>query len=493
MYKFQLIDIHIADGPPKSIDAEQYDLNSLLLSNGFDPENRFEVEPLRKEREITVTLFGRTDAGDSISVHVYGFRPVLYFSAADISDVALAKLLSAVDSTKKYKMKRVAMCNGYGFEPDDNGNRKKFEYFEVRFSSLRTFNSIAKYQPPETASKDMKDACVQLKEFMHEEFVDHVTRFWTDAHIRPGWIQVDGLQTGRRSTSCTVEIECDIEDLQEYECYDLAPMRVAYFDIETYGLDASTMPMITIGFAVKILGHEGVEEFCLQVGETSPIEGKTIISVPDEITLVREFRDFLILHDIDCLVSYNGTNFDENFIMERIFQLAIQRNSHSYVNASLYCSRFIFHKCNRKIIPLKSSAMGDNELTILATPGRAHFDWYIKFKLEDKEPSYKLEYFGQKYCDAGKDPMHYSEIPILAEGTPDDRCRLAKYCIMDCKLLSDLAEKRYIFESLFSLNSVCIVPPEWVYFRGQQARYYSQKLFECRHNIFDNDGAHVSM
>jgi DNA polymerase elongation subunit (family B) len=501
MHNFQLIDIRINDTPPRGIKTESFDAADLLLSNGFDPTDRGDTSPLRDSREITVTLFGRTDSGKSIGVHVYGFKPVLYFAEADISDVKLAGLLSAAN-IKQYTLKRTRMCNGYGFEPDEHGNRKQFSYFEVRFSSLRSFSAIAKYQPPETASGTVKDACARLKELMHEEFIDHTSRFWTDANIHPGWIQVNGKEiyvredngkeVHKRSTTCTVEVECTMKDLCNHECYDLAPFRVAYFDIETYGLDASTAPMCTIGFSVKTLGQDGIEEHCLQVGDTSPSEGQYMISVSDETALVRAFRDFIITNDIDCLVSYNGTNFDESFIMKRIDCLSAKGGGR-YVETSLHCSRFIYHKCNPKILSLKSAAMGDNELTILDTPGIAHFDWYIKFKLEDKEPSYKLEYFGQKYCDAGKDPMHYSEIPILAEGTPDDRRRLAKYCIQDCTLLAHLADKRYIFESLFSLNAVCNVPPEWVYFRGQQPRYYSQKLFECRHNIFDNDGRHVTV
>ena len=31
--------------------------------------------------------------------------------------------------------------------------------------------------------------------------------------------------------------------------------------------------------------------------------------------------------------------------------------------------------------------MGDNELEIIETPGIPHFDWFIKFKIEDREPN----------------------------------------------------------------------------------------------------------
>ena len=153
-------------------------------------------------------------------------------------------------------------------------------------------------------------------------------------------------------------------------------------------------------------------------------------------------------------------------ITEAISMSFIRAFSNNKCRLRILLQSFIFQMQGRR--SLSSSGMGDNELEILETPGVPHFDWFIKFKIEDREPTYKLQHFATKYCGRGKDDMHYSEIPILANGTPKDRARLVKYCIMDCTLLDDLEKKRNIFNDLFSLSNVCLILPQWVYFKGQQ-------------------------
>lgn len=488
-HEFQLFDLNIADYLPKGIGWHQRE--ELLFKNSFLPLGNEDAEYADSQRGIVVLAFGRKQTGESIAVRIHGFRPVLYFAKNDykskgdlIECLEIAGLMGAV------RISQQNMWHTYDFEPDpETLERAKFQYWEVRFNSLKSFNKIARFSEEECDDNvHVASALRNLLRTSHESFIDHTTRFWTDANIRPGWVSARGETVDVKVTTCQIELECDITDLQQVKRVGMAPIRFGHFDIETLGLDCMNDKICTIGFTIETYGVDKMEEFAIQVGEVSPNnDDKIIISVVSEEAALLAFRDFIIEHDLDALVTYNGSNFDENFICERIKLLS---NSSNTVENAICCSRFIFKKCYKKMIPLASAAMGDNKLNIINTPGIMHFDWYIKFKLEDKEDSYSLNHFAQKYVGDQKDDMPYWQIPEHANGTPEQRRKLALYCVQDCTLLGKLARKRFIYEALFQTSDVCLILPEWVYFRGQQVRYYAQKLFEARHNMRDLNGQH---
>mgnify|MGYP001216779875 CR=1 FL=1 len=463
-YQFQLLDLRIEDWLPKAVSYNSLD----ELSNENFMNIKHESIYVSEKNICYAILFGRTNDGRSICVRISDFKPSLYFfesdfsSVTDLTDKIVCEVNSKENKSFKYissfdlDIKQVKKKHSYGFEPNEEGtDRKEFNYYKVTFPTKSSWNAIAsKSNNSEISSK------------AHEKNVDPITRFFIDTNTRPGWFKVYGESVDEKISTCTLEITSSCENVSSFVSKKNAPIRIAYFDIETHGLESDKYPICTIGITVKVYGSNDIKEYGLQVYETEAIEGKKVSSFKDEKSLLNGFREFMMYNDIDCWVSYNGSNFDELFIYERS---AITNAEYAY-----YCSRFIFQKCRKKKIPLSSSGMGDNELEIIETPGVPHFDWFIKFKIEDREPTYKLQHFATKYCGKGKDDMHYSEIPILANGTPKDRARLVKYCIMDCTLLDELEKKRNIFNDLFSLSNVCLILPQWVYFKGQQVRYIAQ-------------------
>lgn len=466
-HTFQLLDVRIEDNKPKSLEYD--DIEELIGENFSDALNAASYS--KQEKSCTVYLFGRTDTDKSITVKVVGFRPYLFFRKKEFSssNSLLNELVDAVNKESKHydkistydlKIKECKVKHAYGFEPNaDNTDCRRYEYYQVFFPNKKTWNILSR-----------KSNVTDIGTKAHEKNVECITRFFNEASISPGWVSVVGEKLYDKVSTSTLEIECSIEDIKQATVKGFAKLRIGYWDIETLGLEHD-VPICTIGLTVKTYGASR-ERHVIQVGQTSDIDGVNVVCVKDETELLNTFSDMIKKLDIDGLVTYNGTNFDEDFVIERATRLKAER--------FFYCSRFAFKKCLKKKIPLSSAGMGDNELTIFDTSGICHFDWYIKFKIEDKEPSYKLNYYGQKYCNAGKDPVNYWEIPGLANGTPDDRKRLAKYCGIDCDLLDDLEGKRNIFSDLFNLSSVCLVLPQWVYFKGQQVRYISQLLCKAR-------------
>ena len=467
-YTFQLLDVRIEDNTPKHL---EYDDVNELLGDSFN--DAFSAAAYgKKSKSCTVFAFGRTDTGKSITVHVNGFKPYLFFSKKDFESKnrLVNELVDDVNENEQNRynhirftdieVKERTVKHAYGFEPNEDGtDRKTFEYYQVFFPTKRSWQFIAK--------KENKSKIAQKA---HEKNVECITRFFDEAQIAPGWVKIRGEVCYEKVSTSTLEVECTIDNICKTKKNGFAKLRMGYWDIETLGLEHD-VPICTIGLTIRTYGAHR-EKYVLQVGKTDDIKGVNVIYCQNETDMLNKFRDLIVEQDLDGLITYNGTNFDEDFVIERANRLKAER--------FFYCSRFAFKKCFRKKIPLSSSGMGDNELTIFDTPGICHFDWYIKFKMEDREPSYKLNYYGEKYCNAGKDPVAYWEIPGLANGSPADRARLAKYCGIDCDLLDDLEGKRNIFSDLLNLSTVCMVLPQWVYFKGQQVRYISQLLCKAR-------------
>ena len=78
-YNFQLLDVRIEDNTPKSLEYE--DISDLLGDSFSEALNASKYN--YKNKSCTVFMFGRTDTGKSITVHVHDFRPFLFFRKND--------------------------------------------------------------------------------------------------------------------------------------------------------------------------------------------------------------------------------------------------------------------------------------------------------------------------------------------------------------------------------------------------------------------------
>ena len=193
--------------------------------------------------------------------------------------------------------------HSYGFEPnEDNTDSKSFEYYKVFFNTKRSWNIIAR-----------KDNKSEISEKAHEKNVDCITRFFNESNISPPWIVVKGENIYKKVSTSKIEVECNMENIEKYTKSGFAPIRIGYWDLETLGLEHD-LPICTIGLTVRTYGGER-EKYVLQVGKTDDIEGRTVYSLLNEYELISKFRDLIVELDLDALVTYNGTNFDELFII----------------------------------------------------------------------------------------------------------------------------------------------------------------------------------
>ena len=161
----------------------------------------------------------------------------------------------------------------------------------------------------------LKDNESNISRKAHEKNVDIITRFFNETKISPLWITVNAENVYEKVSTSTIEVECSYKYVSQAKKNGFAKLRIGYWDIETFGLETSS-PICTVGLTVKTYGETRVK-YVLQVGVTSDIEGRIVISCNNEKDLLLKFRDLILELDLDGLVTYNGTNIDEEFIIER--------------------------------------------------------------------------------------------------------------------------------------------------------------------------------
>ncbi len=79
-----------------------------------------------------------------------------------------------------------------------------------------------------------------------------------------------------------------------------------------------------------------------------------------------------------------------------------------------------------------------------------------------------------------KDDVGPKDIFRLQKGSANDRAIIAKYCLMDCDLVIDLAKKLQVLPNNIGMANVCNVPLSFIFLRGQGVKVQSLVSQQCR-------------
>lgn len=83
-----------------------------------------------------------------------------------------------------------------------------------------------------------------------------------------------------------------------------------------------------------------------------------------------------------------------------------------------------------------------------------------------------------------KDDVSPNEIFKCQQGTPDDRAKIAKYCVQDCALCNIIIIKLEIIANNIGMSNVCSVPLSYIFMRGQGVKIFSLVSKQCRDEHF---------
>jgi len=162
----------------------------------------------------TITLFGRSQKGNTIVMKVFGYRPYYYVELRSPTDRMTIMESEFVEESNPVEEKTV--FRGYQFG-------KKRSFLKLSFSSLRAFRASM-------------DGLTKRKFSLYESNVDPLLRFLHDTDINPcGWIEVDSSFSYEKQISyCDRNIRVRYDQVKPYtmEEMGIAPLRIVSFDIE---------------------------------------------------------------------------------------------------------------------------------------------------------------------------------------------------------------------------------------------------------------------
>ena len=476
----------------------------------------------------TIRCFGVTQSGISVTCKITGFKPFYYIKVPNtFSKIHLGYFLKHIESSYFLKSfnQPLAKENGkhrscieqkkdlFGFR-----NGKEYKYVKLVFnnySALMKSRYLFK-KATEIANVTKRPTKFKLYESNFEPFMRY-------CHIKDilmaGWIRLPKGKYNLTSDSATTQVELSIDrklivSMKEHQ--DIANFLQASWDIEVYSHDR-TFP--DPKYKITKNGNVEYPNEIFQIattykyvkGNTSNKDGflvkhlltlKRCESIDDpnviveecktERELIKRWVDTISMMDPDIFYTYNGDSFDCMYLVERAELLGLVTSKRSgtktikdgYLLKKL--SRMTSKNADIKKEYFSSSAYGDSEFNRVYIPGRLNYDLLIHYKRGMKKySSYKLDNIASEILDQNKHDVSVKDIfDFYQRGSPEEICKIGKYCIQDTALLQRLVDKQLILITIMQLANVTFVPIGFLTTRGQTIKVYSQILRKARQMNF---------
>ncbi|KAK1760448.1 DNA polymerase delta catalytic subunit [Echria macrotheca] len=461
------------DRPPKPADFHPSKDN--LIFQSIEAE-----EGTLAGGQATVKLFGVTEHGNSVLLHVKDFKHYLYVAAP----VSFSK--EDCPKFQTYLEGQVAMHQRvihdvsltlresiYGFQGNTQNPYIKISVTDPKFIN-RVRGTIEKGDANWKGMWKSADGTI-----MTYDNLQYLLRFMVDCSIAGmSWVEAPAGKYSLvhdRQSNCQIEAEISYRNLIAHkpigEWSKMAPLRILSFDIECAGRkgifpEAQHDSVIQIANIVTKYGDSKPfvrNVFCLD--ETSSIVATEIFAFKEERQMLKAWRDFLEKVDPDVIIGYNICNFDFPYLLDRA--------RHLKVDGFEYWSR-THVKSVAKETNFSSKQMGNRDTKATNTNGRLQLDLLQLVQRDHHLRSYTLNSVCSHFLGEQKEDVHHSMITELFEGTPESRRRLAVYCLKDAYLPQRLMDKLSCLENYTEMARVTGVPFSFLLSRGQQVKFLSQ-------------------
>lgn len=186
------------------------------------------------------------------------------------------------------------------------------------------------------------------------------------------------------------------------------------------------------------------------------------------------------------LGSYKLDNVASEFIREKVKNITIKKNKKYGIISVIDTGVTYGLKVGQYVKIYYNDGLSDNKYQ------NGHKFKIIKLtdstikvigKLDKKDLKIEPDKNGVKYkvfwCQA-KDDVAPKDIFQLQKGTSADRCKLARYCVQDCELVSKLINKLQVITNNIGMSNVCSVPLSYLFLRGQGVKIFSLVAKKCR-------------
>ncbi|RPA95975.1 hypothetical protein L873DRAFT_1812061 [Choiromyces venosus 120613-1] len=460
------------------------------LPESWDPKEenlifqQIECDEGTFDRKTTIQLFGVTEAGHSVLLHVTDFYHYLYVAAPiGFTRQHLAGFRTFLENKLQTGLEPAIACvqillrqNLYGYTGNQLSPYIKIDVTDPKLiPRLRNLieHGDANYEnmwPAGDGGTKTYDA------------LQFVMRFMVDTKISGmSWVEVPAgeyhlVDRREKLSSCQIEAKVHVKDLiahpSEGEYQKIAPLRILSFDIECAGRkgifpEAHHDPVIQIANMVTRYGES--KPFIKNVftlGTCASIVNTQVLQYVSEGKMLLGWSEFLRQADPDVIIGYNIANFDFPYLLDRA--------KHLKLVGFPYWTRLKNVKSEPKDSSFSSKQMGNRDTKATNTDGRLQLDLLQLVQRDHQLRSYTLNSVSAHFLGEQKEDVHHSMITELHNGTADSRRRLAVYCLKDAYLPQRLMDKLMCLINYTEMARVTGVPFNYLLSRGQQIKFISQ-------------------
>jgi DNA polymerase delta subunit 1 len=317
---------------------------------------------------------------------------------------------------------------------------------------------------------------------VYEKNLDPVLRFMHRSEIKStGWVRVPdkGASPGHDS-SCDIDVcVADWRTLKPVDRDDIAPLRIASLDIESYS-ESGAFPnafkekdtCFQVAVTTKEFGHqEYLDRKCFCVKQTS---GPECESFDTEREMLERLGRYLREIDPDIVTGWNIFGFDLEYLYTRAVVTGAGPDAHMWGRLRGIPNELVVKR-------LASNALGSNDLKMVPMLGRYVFDMFQDIKREHKLESYSLNNVSKEFLKDQKIDMPVKEMfSRFRDGDPVLLGEVADYCIKDTELPHRIAHKLCLIQNLIEMAKATWVPLSYLSERGQQIKVFSQICRKAR-------------
>ncbi|KAA1076934.1 DNA-directed DNA polymerase delta [Puccinia graminis f. sp. tritici] len=425
-------------------------------------------------------IFGVTEAGHSVLVHIQDFLPYFWVPAPKgFQNTDCRELLTTLNSALSLGVKPVHSLSVayktslWGYTGDTQS-----PFLKIVLTDFKHLGRVKNaFERGEVNFREMFTACTTF-----ESNIAYTLRFMIDKKVTGmNWLEVPPgsyrLRTElEKASNCQIELETSAETLishaPEGEWSKMAPFRVLSYDIECSGRkgvfpDARLDPVIQI--ANMVTAHGSTVPFIRNVftlNSCSHIAGSQVLEFKSEDQLLAKWQAFVAECDPDLVIGYNTSNFDMPYLLDRAKALKV---------ASFpYLGRMRNSQTAVKETHFSSKAYGTRDSKETHLDGRLQLDLLQVMQRDYKLRSYTLNSVCAHFLGEQKEDVHHSIITDLQNGSAETRRRLAVYCLKDAYLPQRLMDKLMCFVNYTEMARVTGVPFNYLLSRGQQIKVVSQ-------------------
>ncbi|CBF78614.1 hypothetical protein AN7325.2 [Aspergillus nidulans FGSC A4] len=432
-----------------------------------------------------IRLFGVTEAGQSVLLHVTGFQHYLYIAAPvgftkEDCDPYRAFLESKIGQFPPViQSVQITMReNIYGFQ----GNKKSY-YLKITVTEPRHISKLRSALETKAQTVNYKGLWTNADGgILTFDNIQYLLRFMIDTDIQGmSWVEAPAgkyelIAPQDKVSNCQLEARIDYRSLISHapvgDWAKMAPLRILSFDIECAGRkgifpEPNHDPVIQIANVVTRYGES--KPFIRNVfvmNTCSLIVNTQILEFQQEEKMLMAWRDFIQKVDPDVIIGYNIANFDFPYLLDRA--------KHLKCTNFPYWTRLNGMRSEAKDTNFSSKQMGNRDTKATNTNGRLQLDLLQLVQRDHNLRSYTLNSVSYEFLGEQKEDVHHTMITELYNGTPDSRRRLAVYCLKDAYLPQRLMDKLMCLVNYTEMARVTGVPFNFLLSRGQQVKFLSQ-------------------